>query len=305
MSVLENEDGDLRFPFSVFWNSNEGRIRSFFRLLIGFILLFILAAFGNQLRTTFLSGEGPLIQTLNMIAYQLPNAIGILLASILAAKILDRRNISELGLDIRERWWENLGKGTLIGAGITAFSTVTGLYIGFYQFEGFNPSLGFLWPAFLIGGIVYQLMYVFPEELFVRGYVITNVMEGFEGVSRVSKRLAGGIAIAISSLIFYYFHSMAKGFEFGILVAGLSVLLGLTYVLSGDLSFPVGIHFGYNITGVLLGTNIQPASILRLSSTRTIDESTVLPLEAMILRLVGTAAAILLFIWFYSRGKQS
>lgn len=303
MSFFRNESGELRSPFNVFWNSTEGRIRAFFRLIIGFVLLFILAAVGNQFRSTFLPGEGPLIQTVNMIAYQIPNALGILTASLIAAKVLDRRSIRELGLNIQRQWWGNLGKGFFIGSSITAFSILIGLYTGFYQFEGLNPSLGLLWPVFLLGGVVFQLLYVFPEELFVRGYVITNILEGFEGISQASKLLAGGVAVAVSSLIFYYFHSMAKGFEFGVLVAGLSVLLGITYILSGDLSLPLGIHLGYNMAGVILGTNIQPASILRLSSTTSIDESTALPMEAMIVRMLGAAIAVILILWIYWDGE--
>lgn len=302
MSLLRNEAVEARFPLNIFWNSGENRIRAFFRLIIGFMLLFALAAVGNQFRPTFLSGEGPLIQTVNMITYQIPNGLGILAASLVAVKVLDRRSIRELGLNIRRQWFRNLGAGVLIGSGITAFSILTGLYTGFYQFEGLSPSLSYIWPLFLLGGVIYQLLYVFPEELFVRGYVITNILEGFEEVSQVSRLWAGGIAVAISSLIFYYFHSMAKGFEFGVLVAVLSILLGITYILAGDLSLPVGIHFGYNMAGVVLGTNIQPASILRLSSATSIDDSTALPLEAMIIRMVGAAVAVILVYWIYGGG---
>jgi len=187
MSLLLDEDGGLRPLFGVFWNPGQGRLRAGFRILIGFVLLFLLAGVGNQLRYTPLAGEGSLIQSVNMLFYQLPNALGILLASIISVYALDGRSISELGLKIRAVWWRNFTKGTLIGAGITGFSIVTGLITGFYEFQGFS-QLTVYWPVFLIAGMMYQLLYVFPEELFVRGYIITNVLEGFNGFSRVSRR---------------------------------------------------------------------------------------------------------------------
>jgi len=300
MVFLRDENGDLRFPFSVFWNLDQGRLRAGFRILIGFILLFVLAGIGNQLRFTPLAGEGSLIQSVNMLFYQLPNAMGILLASVISVYVLDKRGIRELGLKIRGKWLENLGKGVLIGATITGFSILTGLLTGFYQFQGFNQISAF-WPVFLIAGALYQLLYIFPEELFVRGYIITNTLEGFEGFSKVSRHFACGFAVLLSSLIFYFFHAIAKGWKFGLLVAGLSILLGITYILSEELSLPIGIHFGYNITGVLLGTNTQPASILQITSTSSIDQSTALPIEALLTRLLATAAITLAIIWVYKK----
>lgn len=284
------------------WNGTEHRLRAPIRLVLGLLLLFILAGIGNEYRPTLVDGTGSLSTAVNMLTRQAPNAIGLALAVVVAAVVIDRRRLADLGLHTDRRWWWGLAGGLTIGGSIALVSIIVGVVSGYYEFVGLRLETGIgLWILLAVGGAVFQLLFVVPEEFFVRGYLITNVLEGFNGVSSVSVSLAAGVGIIISSAFFYLTHAGAKGLVFGSMVAVISVLLGLGYVLSGDLSVPIGIHFGLNFTSVLAGTNPQQASLLEFSATSTVEESLVLPVEALVVRCGATVVSIAVVCWWYHK----
>ncbi|QLD86602.1 CPBP family intramembrane metalloprotease [Natronomonas halophila] len=301
-TVLRDENQRLRWPFRLVWNDTDRRPQLLIRLTLAFALFIALAGAGNQFRPTLLSGDTPLVRTINMLGRQLPNAVGLALATVIAALVIDRRRLTDFGLRIDQGWWHGIVGGTILGAGITLLSIVIGLRMGYYEFAGtVRTHRPLVWPFLAAGGAVFQLIFVVPEELFVRGYLITNVTEDLDSVQRIPRWVAVGIGILASSGVFYLTHAAGKGTTYGGMAGGISILLGLAYVFSGDLSVPIGIHFGFNFAGVLAGTNVQPASLLRLTSSTTIQESIALPVEAVFVRLVGAVLGIgLLVAWYHA-----
>lgn len=298
--VLRGDDRRLRLPFRLAWNETDRRFRAPIRVAVAFALFVVLAGAGNQLRPTLLSGDGSLVRVVNMIGRQLPNAIGLTLAVVLAALLIDRRRLTDLGLRVDRGWWRGLIGGTALGGGITLLAVAGGVLFGYYEVAGVATPLDpLVWPLLAVGGAVFQLIFVVPEELFVRGYLITNVTEGLDGVPSVPRWLAAGVGVLAASGVFYLTHAAGKGPIVGAMMGCLSILLGLGYVFSGDLSVPVGIHFGFNFAGVLVGTNAQPASLLRTTSATTVRESLALPIEAVTGRLVGAIFGIAVLIAWY------
>lgn len=298
-SVIRDENHRLRRPIRLVWNGNERRPRAPIRLLVGFVLFLVLAGLGNQYRPTLRSSDGVVIETVNMLVRQLPNAVGLSLAVIIAALLVDRRRLTDLGLVLDRGWWRGFSGGTTLGAGITSLGVIGGLVGGYYRFNGLEASIGpLVWVSVAIGAAAFQLLFIVPEELFVRGYLITNITEGLDGLPSVPRSVAAGVGVVVSSILFYLTHAAAKGAVFGIMVGGLSVLLGIGYVLSGDLSVPIGIHFGVNIAGVIIGTNPQPASLLRMTASTSVDASTVLPVEVVVVRLLGTVLGLGVLCWW-------
>lgn len=130
-TILRDENRQLRLPFRVVWNESDRRPRCPVRLITGFVLFLILVGAGNQFRPTLVSGDGPLIQTANMISRQLPNTVGLTLTVVVAALLIDRRRLTDLGLHLDRDWWRGFGGGTALGAGITLFSVILGRIIHF------------------------------------------------------------------------------------------------------------------------------------------------------------------------------
>lgn len=297
-SPVRDETGQLRLPFRLVWNDEERRPRALVRLGAGVVLIFLFAGLGSQYAPDLLSGGGQIIGAVDQLVSVLPQAAGISLGVVLACLLLDRRRLTDVGLDVDSGWWRGLAGGTALGVGITALSVVVGLMDGYYEFAGVRGGEPAAWPVLAVAAAGFQLLYLVPEELFVRGYVITNVVEGFDGVPWVSRGAAAGVGVAAASLVFYATHAV-RGGAFGVMAAGVAVLLGVGYVLSGNLSVPIGIHFGFNFAGVLAGTNVQPASLFRLTATGSVDAQTVLPLEAVVVRLAGAVLGVVLLVWWY------
>ncbi|RLM89556.1 CPBP family intramembrane metalloprotease [Halobellus sp. Atlit-38R] len=282
------------------WLPAERRPRASIRLIVAFLLFLVLAGAGNQYQPRPITGNNAIGEVINMLTAQLPNALGLGFAVIIAAILVDRRRITDLGLEINRQWWRGLAGGTLVGAGVTLLAIIVGLRIGYYELTGVGLPTGLgVWVVVAVGGALFQLLFVVPEELFVRGYIITNITEGLDGVPSIPRGVAAAVGIAVSSLFFYQTHTVAKGAVYGSMVGVISILLGLGYVLSGKLSVPIGIHFGFNFAGVLAGSNPQYASLIELTAATTVQESLVFPLEAVLVRLVGAVIGIAVVAWWY------
>ena len=305
LELLCNEKGRLRFPIRLVWNDDERRPRSPIRITVGIVLVFLFAGLGGGYRPTPLTGNGPITEAVNNLARGIPQAAGIILGVVLITVLLDRRIFTDLGIALESGVWRRFASGLILGAGITTLSVVVGALVGFYEIVGIQTTSGpVVWLLLVVVTGFSQLLTVIAEELLARGYLITNVIEGLDGMPKISRRVAAGIAVAIASIFFYFTHS-ARGDVFGIMAAGLAVLLGVAYVLSGDLSVPIGIHFGINLAGGLLGTQPLSVSLFQLTSNTTVAESLVLPVEAVAVRLAGAVIAIGLLLWWYrSMSKQ-
>ena len=87
------------------------------------------------------------------------------------------------------------------------------------------------------------------EELLLRGYVLNNLMVSFNKY----------IALGISSALFAFMHIANPNLDiFGILglfFAGL--LLGYSYIVTGNLWLPISLHFSWNFFQSFLGFNVS------------------------------------------------
>lgn len=299
-SLLRDESQRLRLPLRLVWNDAERRPRAPIRLVVGFVVILVFVAIGNQFTPTLFAGDGFLWDVTNRTAGQFPFAVSTCVGVVLVGALLDRRTSVDFGLQLDRNWWRELGGAIVLGGGITLSSVVCGLTFGFYEFEGvrIGGGIGANFVAVALGA-AFQLFWVVPEELLVRGYVITNVTEGLDGVGVIPRWVAAGFGVAVSALVFFQTHASGRGFVFGVMAGGLAVLLGVGYVLSGNLSVPIGIHFGANFAGVLVGTNFLPESLFRLSAPSTVEANLALPLEAVVVRLLGGLLGIVLLLWWY------
>ncbi len=161
----------------------------------------------------------------------------------------NRSNIKQAGITINKNWLKEFGIGS--GVGISAMSLIflTEWLMGDLEIIGYgwqNISHDF-WMGSVLIFLLQMLCVGFYEELMARSYLITNFKEGVT-FGKINPKQATIIAIVLSSSIFglgHVFNPNATLFAvLNILSAG--VMLAIPYVLSGRLSFSVGLHFAWN-----------------------------------------------------------
>lgn len=253
----------------LFWNSEEQRIRMLWRLIGQLLILipvvlilqitlgiasFALSSvpggldpgvFSDPGSVQALINQNPVLNTLAMISTGLALTISIWLAG----RWLDRRRFTDFGLKINRQWWLDFSFGLGLGAGLMAGIFLIELALGWITIEGFfftgNPESAFL-PS-LLPPLLLFLAVGFYEELFSRGYQLTNLAEGLSGKLLGQK---GGILLAalLSSAVFGVLHASnpnASFFStFNIAVAGIFLAAG--YLLTGQLAIPIGLHITWN-----------------------------------------------------------
>ncbi len=183
-------------------------------------------------------------------------ALGIfatgLIANVLTMRIFDRRPLADIGLG----GGSDSRKNFLIGAGLAAGSAVvllvTPLVTGGAHLQSRTGpasisvlSLLFYFVVLLFGAA--------GEEVIFRGYAFQLLVS----------RLGPFATIFPVSLIFGLAHGTnPHSTKLGILNTVLwGTLLGFAFVRSRDLWLPIGLHYGWNVTLPLFGTNLSGITI--------------------------------------------
>lgn len=185
--------------------------------------------------------------------------MGTVLIVWIFSRFIDRIKFHELGFNpkgIKQQLLIGFAVGfLLIGLG---FITL----IFFQQIQWKDTNL--VWGDLLLE-ICLFVMVAFSEELLLRGYVLNNLMQS---VSRVW-------ALILSSLMFALVHILNPNFTwlgfFNILLAG--ILLGLPYLHTRQLWFPIALHFSWNFfQGPIFGFSVSGHEMYSLiSQTRSAD----------------------------------
>ena len=137
------------------------------------------------------------------------------------------------------------------------------------------------------------------EELFLRGYVLNNLLTSFNKYT----------ALIISSVIFSLMHAPNPNANviglFGVFVAG--IFFGLSYIYTKSLWFPIGLHFSWNFfQGTIFGFNVSGKStyslIITKMNTRNIWNGGDFGFEGSLIAILFQLFAILIvFVIFKNR----
>ena len=248
----------------LFLEEGTGRPRALWRLLFQYLAYRVLAPlFVNLLAIAWLlarsgreigtSGEldasnlsgSPALALVGGIA----TLIGVLLGVWLAGRFLDRRPFADFGFHLSGRWWLDLCFGMALGALLMSAIFLVELGFGWITVTGALHSLVPGTPfalAILLPATAFLCVGVY-EELLFRGYQLRNAAEGLN-LPVVGPRNAVILAWVLSSAFFGYLHAdnpNATLFStFNVVLAGL--MLGLGYVLTGELAIPIGLHITWN-----------------------------------------------------------
>lgn len=312
----------LESPRDAFWNDRTRRPRAVWRLLG---LLAVLLALGLLVGALVFTLAAPVE---SLVVGVIPDAETILLAGTaatillqvafvtaavyVATRLFDRRGLRDLGLRVDADWWLDLVFGLALGAALMAGIFLVEVALGWVTVTGTFRTGGAassFWPWFALT-VGFWLAVGFYEELLTRGYLLTNLAEGFTWFERLGSTAAVGLATGASSLVFAVLHAANPNASLastaGIFLAGLMLAAG--YVLTGELAIPIGLHvtwnlfqgsiFGFPVSG--MGFGVSLVAIDQAGPTWLTGGS--FGPEAGLLGIAGSVAGLLLIaVWVWRR----
>jgi membrane protease YdiL (CAAX protease family) len=258
--------GRLLTPF---WNRDERRLRAGWRLVIQ-LITFIIAAAAAQLLVLAAFGKGSARGMALMAVLYLAFEAG---AGWLVARFIDRRRFADFGYHVNRGWWLDLAFGFLLGGLMLSGIFVVEWLAGWVTVTGpAPPKSGVRLPTAVLIEFLFFIAVAFNEEFIFRGYQIRNLAEGLVG-RRIGPRAAIAAAWFLSAALFGLAHAINPG---ATAISSINImltaggLLGLSYVLTGELAIPIGIHLAWNffegpVYGFAVSGTPSDASLLNLT----------------------------------------
>lgn len=269
----------------VFLHGDERRLRAGWRLLLG-VLTYIVAGVVAVLTVGFVGMVGaallPATRTQALpfaFAGQLFWNVAATALLVVLAWYVDSRTIPDVGLG-GDGWWPNLGFGLVLGVLMTSAVFAVELATGLLTVQDAlvtRPGLGLSGLSFPVAIVLTALLFLavgVGEEMFFRGYLMTNLAEGLNGLGPIGPRTALGIAALLTSGIFGVVH---LGNANATLVSALNItVVGLflagAYIVTEDLGVSIGIHITWNFSlssvyGFPVSGITTPATIIDVRQT--------------------------------------
>lgn len=176
-------------------------------------------------------------------------------------KHIDKEKFIDMGFHVKNRLID-ISLGIIIGLLIMSM----GYFILIKTRQIFFISYDFNFREFLYSFILFTLVAIIEEVLF-RGYILKNLMLSFNKY----------IALIISSLLFALGHLGNPNFELfpfiDMFFGGL--ILGVSYIYTKNLWFPIALHFSWNFFQTHFGYNVSGTDQYSLIQT-TIKENNLL-----------------------------
>jgi membrane protease YdiL (CAAX protease family) len=252
--------GGLR---GLLWNDRERRPRALWRLGLAVVLL-VVGGVGGVLVASGLvalapSTAGATLTALVAVAARALQLVGFVAGVLAAAWLVDRRQLSDLGLDRSSAWWADLAFGLALGVALPALVFAVELAAGFLRVTGVvvtrtDPSLGVgpgVAPALALAlTLAYFVGVGVFEELLFRGYLLTNVAEGLAGWHGIGLGGAFAGGTVASSLAFGVAHGLNPNVTALALanIALFGVLFAASYLLTDRIAVAIGLHVTWNFS---------------------------------------------------------
>lgn len=277
----------------------KGKNRGWIRVLLIIIPFFIVVSI-FQVLGMYLAGKNFMDLTIPDTPFQaligsFCAMLGTLLVLWFFMKYVDKEKFVNLGLQFKNRKKDfivGIGLGILImGVGYELLVLMNEISFDKIVFEPIN---------ILISLALFTCVAVMEEFLF-RGYILRNLMISFNKY----------IALIISSVLFALIHGMnpnMDGFSvMSLVLAG--ILLGISYIYTKNLWFPVALHLSWNLFQTLFGFNVSGQDFYSLIEFN-IQENNLLNggafgMEGSILSIIANVLIIIVVIIYYTKYKES
>lgn len=173
--------------------------------------------------------------------------VGMMFSVGVTGHFLDRRPLGDFGFHFNLGWLLDLGFGLALGAvlmmGIFAIEWAAGWIT---PAVGVKPDI--IFAIDILAQLVLFLCVGIYEELLTRSYLLINLAEGLN-FRFVGPRVALVTAWILTSLLFGLGHAGNPNASIisNLSIALAGIFLGLGYVLTGELSIPIGLHITWNL----------------------------------------------------------
>ena len=187
--------------------------------------------------------------------------IGIFLLLWILMKFVDKEPFINLGFSLKGKA-NDIILGMSLGLLLMAVGYTILILLGEIKFVSFNYDLKSIVLLFLLFIVVSVV-----EETYVRGYVLKNLLKSFNPI----------ISLIISSAIFSLLHFFNPNVNYialtELFIAG--ILLGISYVYTKNLWFPIALHLSWNFFQVMFGFNVSGMDTYSLIEFEIIENNNI------------------------------
>lgn len=292
-----------QFARTALWNADTGRARAIWRILVPVIAVMVISV----------TVDIPLwrdILPLPAVAFVVigATAVAALVIIQLSGRFLDAgRSIVDYGFAVDRPWLRDLVAGFGIGLAGVSIPFLVGIAVGWFEVAAvFDPgdlSVG----AGIMLIVLATLCTGIWEELLARGVILTNAAEGLQSWLSPRYAIVGGVVI--SGFLFGIAHTGQPDNPLFLLTWVLAgVVLGVLYVLSGNLALVIGIHWSFNIAyqAVFIRTDVNPAEFSAILRIDLVTQSPLFEFGGVVEIAAWFSVLILGVLWLvYSRDLLS
>ncbi|QDO93146.1 CPBP family intramembrane metalloprotease [Formosa sediminum] len=172
-------------------------------------------------------------------------------------KKLDKEPFVNLGFQIKNRQ-----KDVFLGLAVGLIIMALGYIILVLLDEIFYVELNFNFKEVITTTLLFIVVSI-VEETLLRGYVLRNLMYSLNNY----------VALILSSILFATMHLANPNIDafafFNLFLAG--ILLGLSYLYTKNLWFPIALHLSWNLFQSLFGFNVSGLDAYSLIEFKILD----------------------------------
>ena len=226
---------------------NEFNHNGWLRVL-GIIIPYFIVVGVFQLIGVFIVGIDINVDPFQMTSIQkvtikFSSLLGIFFLLWIFMKYVDKEPFIKLGFQTKNRLKDFI-TGLLLGAVIMAAGYVILLSLKEIYFERAQFDIKEIGISILL-----FIFVAVGEEVLFRGYILKNLMSSFNKY----------VALIVSSILFALAHGLNPNVDLfsltNLFLAG--ILLGLTYIYTKNLWFPIALHLSWNLFQALFGFNVS------------------------------------------------
>lgn len=171
-----------------------------------------------------------------------------------------------LGLSLHPGWWRDLLIGSLIGVASLSFTILAAVTTGGVQLSFSRAAIAFPIARALAGTAAIFIIAALAEEAAFRGYPLQTL----------TRAGLAGLALLLTSVPFAAAHlknpNVAAGFTF-INTSLAGVWLGVAYLRTRSLWFPLGVHWAWNFAqGSIFGGPVSGMTITTHPLLHSLDK---------------------------------